>query len=76
MGNTYDDDVTYKVDLSGPLPKVEPSTFNAIVAAAKSSPSSRIADRPRTVDDEVIEEAPRPKRKTAQKRTRSVRKAP
>lgn len=76
MGNTYDDDVTYKVDLSGPLPKVEPSTLAAVVEAAQKSPSSKIADRSRTVDDEVIEPEPRPKRKTMQKRTRSARKAP
>lgn len=76
MANTYDDDVTYKVDLSGPLPKVEPSTLAAVVKTAQASPSSKIADKPKTIDDEVIEPEPRPKRKTAQARTRSARKAP
>lgn len=73
MANTYDDDVTYKVDLSGPLPKVEPSTLNAVVEAAKAAPQSEV---PKTIDDEVVDPEPRPKRKTAQKRTRSARKAP
>lgn len=41
MSNTYDRDVTYKVDLSGPLPKVEPSTLKPVVEEAKKSPSSR-----------------------------------
>ena len=75
MANTYEDDVTYTVDLSGPLPKVEPSSLNAVVEAAARSPRSEEAVPSKTIDDEVVEPTPRPKRKTAQSRTRSSRKA-